>query len=296
MIRYSVALTELKRRIEKTKPGWLAEAAKRTQHFRDLGDYNESSSASIWGEVKEVYMELQANKCAYCESRRESADYGTIEHDVEHFRPKSSLKSWKPSAEFASHNIPLADNTASDVGYYLLPYHPFNYAISCKVCNSVFKGDRFPIGGTRNRKLADPARAAREKAYLPYPIGQTDADPEDLITFHGVSPAARMASGFDRDRALVTIEFFKLDDPKRKSLFRRRAETIVTLYLLLEGEARATSAVDRRMYRRLILSLTSDAAEHANCARSFVKLYREKTAEAREFFLRVQEYLGTISA
>jgi hypothetical protein len=296
MIRYPIALAELKERIEQAKPGWLAEAARRTQRFKEAGRYDEPDSAAMWGDVKRVYMELQADKCAYCEARRESADYGTIEHDVEHFRPKGSVKAWKPSAAFAQFNVPLAANEASPVGYYLLPYHPFNYTISCKVCNTIFKGDRFPIAGARTLSLADPAKAKKEKAYLPYPLGRIDTDPESLITFHGVSPAPRHLSGFARDRALVTIEFFKLDDPKRKNLFRRRAETIVLLYLLLEGETKATHAVDRRIYRDLILRFTADSAEHANCARSFMRLYHEQPAEAREFFVRVQEYLGTISA
>ena len=295
MIRYAISLAELKRRIEKARPGWLAEAAKRTQHFAEVGDFDEPDSKSMWGDIKEVFMQLQHSKCAYCEARRESEDYGTIEHDVEHFRPKSSVKKWKPPTSFARTDLPFGTPEDSELGYYLLPYQPLNYATSCKVCNTICKGDRFPTSAARDLKLADPAKGAKEKPYLLYPIGSSDANPEDIITFNGVSPAAKKTTGFDRDRALVVIEFFKLGDPKRKSLFRRRAEVIATLFLLLEATKNAANAVDKQLYAKLLDGLTNDSAEHANCARSFVRLYQQRSADAREFFVLCQEYLGTMS-
>lgn len=295
MIRYPITLAELKRRIELARPGWLAEAAKRTAHFAQVGDFDEADSKNMWGDVKEVFMQLQHSKCAYCEARRESEDYGTIEHDVEHFRPKSSVKKWRPPAGFPQLNLPFGAPEDSDLGYYQLPYNPLNYATSCKVCNTICKGDRFPTAAARDLKLSDPAKGSKEKPYLLYPIGTSDANPEDIITFNGVSPAPKKTTGFDRDRALVVIEFFKLNDPKRKSLFRRRAEVIATLYLLLEAARTSTSAVDKQLYAKLQDGLTNDSAEHANCARSFVRLYQQRPADARQFFSLCQEYLGTMS-
>jgi hypothetical protein len=295
MIRYAITPTELKKRIEKARPGWLAAAAKRTQHFAEVGDFDEPAAQSIWGDIKEVFMQLQHSKCAYCESRRESEDYGTIEHDVEHFRPKSSVQKWQPPVGFARPDLPFGTPEDSALGYHLIPYQPLNYATSCKVCNTICKGDRFPTAAPRDLKLADPAKGAKEKPYLLYPIGSTDTNPEELITFNGVSPVAKKAGGFDRDRALVVIEFFKLGDPKRKSLFRRRAEVIATLFLLLEAAKNAANPVDKQLYGKLLDGLTQDAAEHANCARSFVRLYQQRPTDAREFFILTQEYLGTMS-
>ncbi len=65
-----------------------------------------------------------------------------------------------------------------------------------------------------------------EKAYLIYPISDVDEDdPEDLIEFYGLSPQAKLSTGFGRKRALVTIELFQLDDEgQRAYLFKRRAE------------------------------------------------------------------------
>jgi len=69
---------------------------------------------------------------------------------------------------------------------------------------------------------------------LIYPIGSLDEDPETLIEFHGTSPRPVAASGYRRNRALVTIELFKLDDPDERILYRDRALVIMALYPLLE--------------------------------------------------------------
>src|SRR4030088_1152429 len=104
MIRYAVTRQQLDQLIEDQSPGWLQKAGERTEQFRQLARYTEKSS--IWSKVKPVYMRLQGDsKCAYCERKLESIDYGKGEQDVEHFRPKKGLKVWKkalkrPGAEF----------------------------------------------------------------------------------------------------------------------------------------------------------------------------------------------------
>ena len=58
------------------------------------------------------------------------------------------------------------------------------------------------------------AMRAAEGAFLLYPIGSLDDDPETIIEFYGLSPRPVAATGLKRQRALVTIEFFRLDDPE----------------------------------------------------------------------------------
>ena len=73
MIRYPVSEAALRLDIEKTKPGWLSPAAKRSNKLRKLGRYREKSS--IWSDVKPVYIRLQGeSKCAYCERKMESVN------------------------------------------------------------------------------------------------------------------------------------------------------------------------------------------------------------------------------
>jgi hypothetical protein len=116
-------------------------------------------------------------------------------------------------------------------GYFLLSYHPFNYAAACKPCNSALKRDYFPIADAYNLIGEDPKQLKKEKPYLIYPIGDWDTDPEQLIRFHGVSPQPVAVKGYRRHRALVTIEFFELDNVnRRKNLIRERAVIIIALF------------------------------------------------------------------
>src|SRR5207342_665422 len=86
-------------------------------------------------------------KCAYCERKLEAEEYGKGEQDVEHFRPKNSVRSWHLPAELAQQGVALGSVANPSSGYYLLPYHLFNYCAACKPCNSAIKSDYFPIAG-----------------------------------------------------------------------------------------------------------------------------------------------------
>jgi 5-methylcytosine-specific restriction endonuclease McrA len=227
VIRYPITKAELERQIERFKPGWLQRARSRTESFRLQGFYRESNT--IWGEIKAIYIRLQHAKCAYCEKQLEDEERGKSEHDVEHFRPKSSVAKWRVTNLIRDANIPFTPPTSgsSDPGYHLLAYHLFNYATACKPCNSALKGNKFPIAETRKPNSDDPADLRSEKAYLIYPISDVDYDPKKLIRFHGVSPQPVFRSGHRRNRAIVTIAFFELDIGKRqKTFFRQRAEVI----------------------------------------------------------------------
>lgn len=116
MIRYPTSLAELETLIDDEKPGWRERAKERTDGFRAAGKFEESSS--IWSEVKGVYMRLQHTKCAFCESKLESIRFGRVEQDVEHFRPKGSVKAWKRPQ--ALKDIPLTPVPAKSPGYHLL--------------------------------------------------------------------------------------------------------------------------------------------------------------------------------
>jgi len=294
MIRYAINKGELEKLIEAESPGWLAKAEARTAEFRKKGVYAEESS--IWSAVKPVYMRLQGNgKCAYCEREMESVPLGKIEQDVEHFRPKGSVKGWKMPSKPSDTKIAFTAAPKKGKGYYLLPYHPFNYAAACKPCNSTLKKDYFPIAGTYNLDAEDPTKLSSEEPYLIYPIGSLDDDPEDLIEFHGVSPFPVARTGHKRSRALVTIEFFKLDDPeKRKNLYRDRALIIMAVFTLLQqtrvgasgGKAAAQATVDGFLKPQL---------RHLNCAKSFRRLFDSNSGEAQAIFDRAVRVMTSMS-
>ncbi len=296
MIGYPIKLAALERAIESKKKGWLERARGRTKTFRRSGSYQEKST--IWGEVKTVYVDLQNAKCAFCERKLEDDPPGKAQHDVEHFRPKSSVKPWPVPRSLVKQAVPFTPpaQATGDQGYYLLAYHPFNYATSCKTCNSYYKGNYFPIAGKRRSDGADPAKLRSERPYLIYPVGAVDEDPEELIRFHGVSPQAKVRRGYRRHRALVTIAFFDLDGGKRKkTLYRERSEVITSLWSFLELSRKAESAAERKTYRALVDAWTSPSSSHTNCAKCFRELCRRDPAEAKSLFKAAAVYLDTIS-
>ena len=295
MIRYDISDAELDARIEAESPGWHGRAARRTAACRKKKAFDDG--ASIWSDIKPVYMKIQSNKCAYCERRLEGEPYGRVEHDVEHFRPKNSVKAWPDARIRAERRIEydFATGPAWGQGYYLLAFHPRNYITACKSCNTPLKANDFPIAGKRRGPQSDdPARLTSERPYLLYPLGRSDEDPEAVLTFDGIVPKPVDRSGHRRRRAVVTIDFFELDT--REELLRGRAEKIRELKLALIVEDSNLSSADKDLAERTIAALHSEKSAHANCVRSFLRLYRHDRPRAEEIFRAAMDYLASLDA
>ena len=295
MIRYRVTLAELEQLIDGEDPKWRGNAGDRTKLFKKKRAYAEESS--IWSDVKVVYMRLQGNcKCAFCERKLESVTYGKGEEAVEHFRPKKRVKAWPLPAELVALGIKGRAAPKNNRGYYLLPYHLFNYSASCIPCNSALKGDYFPIAGAYKMSGGDPGALMNERPYLIYLIGDFDDDPQALIQFHGTSPQPVAAAGHPRNRALVTIAFFHLDDMAgRENLFRERASIIVALHPQLEKANGNGPPAEKAAADALVKGFTSPKAPHTNCAKSFERLFHANPAEARSVFDKASAYVASTS-
>ena len=295
MIGYRITLKRLKEKITAESADWLTRAAERTERFRTLGRFDEDSS--IWSEVKVVFMRLQGEgKCVYCERKLESETFGAVEQDVEHFRPKGNVKTWKAPQSLTAEGISFTTVPNEDRGYFLLPYHPFNYSAACKPCNSVLKKDYFPIAGSYKLTGENPKKLLTEKPYLLYPVGDFDDDPERVIQFHGTSPQSAAATGHKRARALVTIEFFKLDDmAKRKNLFRERAMVVIALFPQLQALTGSGTPAEKAAAQALVDGFTSTKAAHTNCAKCFRRLFDANPAEAKAVFDKACQFILSIS-
>jgi len=294
MIRYPLRPDVWRKQIEDVSAGWLTRAAERTEVFRAAGHFDERSS--IWAQVKRVYMEAQGFKCGFCERRLEKSQFGNVEHDVEHFRPKRSVKRWPSDTVRLERGIDfdfeLGDD--SDPGYFLLPYHIENYLVSCKTCNSALKSTSFPVARPRQIDGESPRAMRDERPYLLYPIGTVDQhDPEDVIRFEGILPVPVASRGHRRRRAEVTIAFFALDS--REILLEERAETILALHVAmssLDDPSGSTHAAATLLVERLV----SPWSPHANCARSFHDLTLTDTPRAVAFATAALDYLDSIAA
>jgi hypothetical protein len=242
-------------------------------------------------------MNLQGeSKCAYCERKLEAIAYGKREQDVEHFRPKTKVKAWKLPPSLVRHQVALTPVADGQAGYHRLAYHPFNYAASCKPCNSALKKNFFPIAGIYQPAGSNPAEMMSERPYLIFPIGNFDKASEELIHFYGVSPQPSVANGHERSRALVTIEFFKLDDEiKRKNLVRERAAIITALYPQLKMLSTGSSESARSRAQNIVNAYISTKAPHTNYARSYQALFRSNPKDAEVVFQRAAELIMSMS-
>jgi hypothetical protein len=264
MIRYDHDIVLIEAAVDAIAPQWRKEAEKRTKRFAKNKRFKEASS--IWSKVKPVFMQLQHSKCAYCERQLESIEFGRIEHDLEHFRPKSNVKFWPPTNWPKTYNFPMGG--ASPRGYYWLPYNLSNYAAACKVCNSPLKSDFFPIAGRRATTRRSSTRLMEEKAYLCYPIGHHDDDPESLITFIATTAVPTARSGHKRNRGEVIIDFFQLNE--REQLHRERARMISLLGNALKM---LEAGIDVEINNQVAASLSESHIPHSACLRAYRRIW-----------------------
>ena len=286
MIRYDITPAKLKKAIEKESSGWLAEAQKKTAQFRLVKVFNEPTSQHSWGKIKGVFMQLQFEKCAYCER---VIGEGRIEHDLEHYRPKNAVRSW-PSAKqnkdkkFA---YDFATGKAAAKGYYLLAYNFLNYACACKFCNTSFKSSYFPVEAARQLDTDRLSKLKGEKPLLIFPLGTLDDDPQSLITFEGITPIPAISSGPQYRRARITIDFFDLD--RRDTLRRERAQIIQAIWLAFRTLQKTTaSAADRNDAQQIIDLALSPRSPHTNCAQSFYRLCQQDEQRAQNYKVEAQ--------
>ena len=289
MIRYDCDFDQLRALVDEYKPRWRVRAKQRTDKFRELGVYSESSS--IWGEIKAVYMRIQVAKCCFCERKFEGG-FSQYELDLEHFRPKRSVKEWPCPPGLAAIKGSPTSPPVENNGYYLLSYHILNYAVACKPCNSGLKKSYFPISGNYDFLGSEPIGMHAEAPWLVYPIGNSDIDPEEVISFYGLFPQCESDSPYLRLRGLATISFFGLDDViGRKNLMRERAQVIFVLHAMLErakdeGHAAAADHVSK---------MVASSAVHANFARSFRRLFDQDRIEAEKVADDVEQFILSIS-
>lgn len=291
MIQYAVlSRAELEARVDAHDPSWRIRAAMRRDVFIAAGKFQEDSS--IWSDVKTVFMDLQHDKCVFCERVLGGKLTGKSEHDVEHFRPKGRVMNWpypkrKPKLTYA-----FATGVPNDTGYYWLAYDVENYACACKGCNSDRKRDYFPILGHRGVATADIAALnALESPLLLFPHGSLGDNPELFITFEGVIAKPVNAAGLRNLRAQVTIDFFSLND--REELLADRARVIRELFKTIRLTSDPDLTVRAAAYRD-IDTITSDLSPQAACARAYLALAKMMPQKAWEIYLDVDRYLKPV--
>ncbi len=234
--------------------------------------------------MKDVYRAIQHNKCAYCERLLAHVEdrprLGAKDHDIEHYRPKAKVIAWRKRRAYPNHHVAFDKRMGRRKGYYWLAFELWNWCVSCTLCNSQLKGNRFPIAktGREGDHSADIAALnAQEKPLLVYPLGDVDTDPEELLAFHGVTVQPKAASGYARERGETIIAFFLLNNP---TLAKWRAVWIRLIWDAVQDEhAGKTGAMDV-----VDEYLTGTKPPHAAALRAFIRLARSDFPAAKALY------------
>jgi len=122
---------------------------------------------------------------------------------------------------------------------------------------------------------------------LLFPIGQDDVDCEDLISFEGAVPTVVVSSGVPFERAITTIEFFRLGRADvRGKLFKERCFKIITINSILEG-------VDPANFDTILKNMIANYSDHSSCGRSYVELLKSDKTKAAEVLSEAKEFVRT---
>ena len=142
-----------------TVPAIVNERARAVAYY-DNG-VGEAPTLNAYKLAGDVLDSLFGGKCAYCESRV----LGTASTHVEHYRPKKE--------------VVLADGSRR-VGYWWLASTWENLVPACFDCNTVHKGNHFPLEDESVR-ASQPGEETAESPLLLDPCG--DADPDEHLEF-----------------------------------------------------------------------------------------------------------------
>jgi uncharacterized protein (TIGR02646 family) len=148
-------------------------------------------------DVRGALLAMHGRCCAFCQGNLPHNDLG----DVEHFRPKAT--------------------------YWWLAYDFGNYLLSCRVCNSHCKGNKFPIlQGAFPCTYLERHRLQDEKIVL---LNPTLDDVEGWIRIrmeppYLVEPAGLQIGTEEWQRVSETIDFFRLR--KNRVLVQERREAV----------------------------------------------------------------------
>lgn len=207
--------------------------------------------------------------------------------EIDHYRPKRLVNAW-PSSHVRTKHSHLAYYDSElgnklEKGYYALTYNPINLVLCCPKCNKQ-KRTFFPVSGQRvttsERNVSD---YTSEAPLLFYPLSSVDSDdPERCIQFIGATAyPAEGSSESQRLRARVTIDLLHLNE--RSELIDARCRVICQIYANYML-ARSSDPEQHKVGKLNINNFTSEAAEHTNCARCFLRLCDQDLDKARQIF------------
>lgn len=205
--------------------------------------------------VKQVLVQAQHGKCAFCESSFAHVSYG----DVEHFRPKGGVRQRRRGA-------------LRRPGYYWLAYTWENLLVSCELCNRRFKRNWFPLEHRSPRVRGPKGDLSKERPLLVNPAVD---DPGAFVTFHEHRAVA--VAGALKGRS--SIRGYGLN---RKNILTARRRVIDVIDLLVDAiEDLPDDHPKVIKVEGFLRRMTGASAEYSSMVRAYLIQRRGSVLQAR---------------
>lgn len=208
--------------------------------------------------VKAALINMQHDKCCFCESKLTHISYG----DVEHYRPKGGYKQ--------NDSEPL-----QALGYYWLAYDWNNLLLSCTLCNQQYKKNLFPLLDKDKRARNHHDDISEEHPLL---INPSIVNPQEYIGFREEYPYAINHSVYGQ----TTINALGLD---REALNEKRRTELANLNILIELIKLANQQLDNFELQQLAeqakKKLNESVLPTAEYSSMISAMYRVRWGEAR---------------
>jgi hypothetical protein len=178
----------------------MSELYAHEDYTQALEAFNNSNHPRKWREFKNVHLKVTNNKCPICECSLEEDDLlqrannkqGVVfnKATVDHYRPQKH--------------------------YSFLTYESKNYILMCFECNSMYKGNSFPLHSTTPVRATTIEQLPNEKPLIANPIVDNPLVLFKLIFL--TTPSGKKVlelipkheQGYSYEKALETIKSFSL--------------------------------------------------------------------------------------
>jgi hypothetical protein len=213
----TLARTEIARQVARGKVDW-------------------KSIPELWKRFKDVLLAAQGRKCAFCETRVGSGNWG----HVEHFRPKGAVEEmFIICAAGEAHERDV--RKVCDTGYWWLAFKWENYLVACDLCNTGWKRSIFHVEAqTKRRKRGlPPAQRRRERQVLLNPY---EDDPHPHLEFTAMGHVVGIT---DRGRiTAATCGLYRSSLNIDREAVARSVKRVLGLYAIESDPAKRTILED----------------------------------------------------
>jgi len=199
--------------------------------------------------VAHTLWHFQQHKCCYCEHTIS----WKLESDVEHFRPKTRIQ-----------GVP------QHPGYWWLAYAWDNYFLACKICNTQYKGNQFPLAENGQRAQQPTEDLTQEKALLLHPILD---NPEHSIRYEITQCLVKAVATDARGQATIT-QLTGINDVSR---MEARAHLVPGLAFICTQMQRAQDSGENKWIDECAACIRAESAD------------KQTFAGFRRFYFRTQE-------